>query len=90
MKERVKCIINHPNCSTVNSEIFVQTLFSRIALNVIYGMLKKMRIGHDLPVSVNDRVISRGFYFHKTSLMRSFAKISKFTVNATISESNIC
>ena len=29
----------------------------------------------------NDFVISKGFYFHETSYVRSFTKISKFTVN---------
>ena len=31
------------------------------------------RLGHDLPISVNDRL--KGLYFHETSHMRSFAKI---------------
>ena len=40
--------------------------------------VKKSRQGHDLPISVNDRVISafrEDFIFHETSHMRSFAKI---------------
>ena len=40
--------------------------------------IKKSRLGHDLPISVQDRVISpfsRGFNFHETSHMGSFAKI---------------
>ena len=37
--------------------------------------VKKSRLKHDLHISVNDRAISRGFYFHETSHIRSFAKI---------------
>ena len=47
-----------------------------------------LRQGHDLPISVNDRVFSPGFFFfHETLHRRSFAKfktlanISKFTVH---------
>ena len=29
--------------------------------------IKNSRLRHDLPISVNDEVISRGFYFHETS-----------------------
>ena len=59
---------------TVNSEIFARTLFSPISLNYICDV-NKSRLEHDLPVSVNNRVISRGFYFHKTSYIRIFVKI---------------
>ena len=40
--------------------------------------IKNSRLGHDIPTSVNDSdiAISRGFYFHETSHMRSFAKIT--------------
>ena len=37
--------------------------------------LKNLLLGPDLPTSVNDRVISWGFYFHETSQMWSFKKI---------------
>ena len=37
-------------------------------------------LGHDLMISVNDRVISRGFIYWKLCGMRSFVKISEFTV----------
>ena len=40
--------------------------------------VKNSRLRQDLPLSINDRVIlpiHEGFYFHKTSLMPSFAKI---------------
>ena len=40
--------------------------------------VKKSLLWHDLPISVNDRVIftiSGGFYFHETSHLRSFTKI---------------
>ena len=36
---------------------------------------KISRLVHDLPISVMDRVISRGFYFHENLHMQSFAKI---------------
>ena len=52
---------------TVNMEIFAGILFSRIAFKDIFVKLKNWRLGHDLPISVNNRVISRGFYFHVTS-----------------------
>ena len=40
---------------------------------------KISRLGHDLHISVNDRL--RGFYFHETSLRenKTLAKISEFT-----------
>ena len=57
--------------STVNSEIFANILFSRIALKDFFFTLESL-LGHDLPTS--DFAISRGFYFHETS-HRSFAKI---------------
>ena len=44
------------------------------------------QLRHEWPTTVNDRLISRGFYFHETLHMRSFAKIkpsgkiSEFTV----------
>ena len=44
--------------------------------------VKILRLGLGLLISVNERVISPGFYFHETSHMRSFAKIKpsrKFT-----------
>ena len=62
------------NESTVNSEIFVRILFLRTVLKDI----KKSQLGHNFPISVNDKsdfIISRGFYFHETSHMQSFAKI---------------
>ena len=37
--------------------------------------VKKSQLWHDLPLSVNNIMISQGFYFHETSHMRSFAKI---------------
>ena len=48
--------------------------------------VKNLPLGHDLPSSVNDKMISRGFYFQETSHVRSFVKIkplpkiSEFTV----------
>ena len=38
-------------------EIFARILFSRTAFKHVFAMLKS-RLGHDLPMSVNDRVIS--------------------------------
>ena len=51
--------------------------------NFIFGnCLKRLtcdwkfsQLGYDLPISVVDRVISRGFYFYETTHMRSLAKI---------------
>ena len=42
---------------TVNSEIFARILFSRIALKHIFSTLK-IQQERDLPISVNDRMIS--------------------------------
>ena len=49
--------------------IFANSIKSHIC------QVKISRLGHDSPISLNDRVISRGFYFHETSHVRSFAKI---------------
>ena len=47
------------------------------------GLCKKMRFGHDILVSVNNRVISpfrEDFIFKKSRENKTFPKISKFTV----------
>ena len=72
---------------TVNPEIFARILFSRIASKDIFATLKS-RLGHDLPRSVNDKVISpfrEDFIFTKlrickVSRKKTLAKISGFTV----------
>ena len=70
---------------TVNSEIFARILFSRIALKHIFSTLK-IRQGRDLPISVNDRMISpihEDFIFAKLRKFcenNTLAKISEFTV----------
>ena len=43
--------------NTVNSEIFARILFSRISVKDIFATLKISRLRHDLPISVNDRVV---------------------------------
>ena len=57
------CII----LTTVNSEMFLYNVKRHIC------QVKNSQQGHDLPLSVNDRVISQGLYFHETSHM--FVKI---------------
>ena len=61
----------------VHPEIFARTLFSRIALkDIAYLRRSNSLLGHDLPISVTDRVISpfrEDFLF--TKLLRSFVKI---------------
>ena len=48
----------HGIVSAVNSEIFARILFSRIALKDIFAAFKlRHYLRHDLPISVNDRVI---------------------------------
>ena len=45
--------------------------------------VKYSRLGHDIPISLNDRVISpfrKGFIFTKLRENKTLAKISKFTV----------
>ena len=37
--------------------------------------VKSSRLEHDLPILVNDRVISRGLYLHETSHSEIFARI---------------
>ena len=62
---------------TVNPEIFARTLISRMALKDIFATFKFRDEGMIKPISVlrqNDFSLSRGFYFHETSHMRSFAK----------------
>ena len=52
--------------NTVNSEIFARILFSRIALKGHIWDIRNSRLGHDIPISVNDRVIlpfHEGFNF---------------------------
>ena len=52
---------------TVNPEVFARILFSRIALRHIHD-IQTLRLRHDLPISVNDRVISpfsEGLIFRK-------------------------
>ena len=60
----------------MNSEFFARILFSLIALKDIFATFN-LRPGHDLHISVKGRVILPycEFYFHKTSHMRSYAKI---------------
>ena len=62
---------------TVDSEIFERILFSRIALKDIELCKKfatKARFTY-INKRQSDFAISRGFYFHETSHMRSFGKI---------------
>ena len=37
--------------------------------------VKKLWLGHDLLISVNDRAKRQGFFFHETLHMQSFTKI---------------
>ena len=61
--------------NTVDPEIFVRILFLRIALKTYLRCLN-LQLGHDLPMSVIDRVTEmRSFAKNKT-----LAKISEFTV----------
>ena len=62
-------ILHRFNCA-VNLEIFARILFSRIALKTYLGSLN-LQLGHDLPISVNDRLISpyrESFIFTKLSI----------------------
>ena len=74
---------------TVNSEIFARTLFSPIALNDIFATLKNRDyLEHDLPVSVNGRVImsfreglfSRNYEHVKFHENKTLAKISIYSI----------
>ena len=81
--------MDHPDfdaCSfmaTVNSEMFARLLFSRIALKDIFETVKKSRLVHHFPISVNDRAISsfrEGLIFTKLRENKTLAKKSEFTV----------
>ena len=72
---------------TVDLEIFARILFSLIALRRICEV-QISRLGHDLHISVNGRVISRyreSFIFSRNFASKfrgnkNLAKISEFTV----------
>ena len=68
-----------PHKSTVNPEIFAKSIKRHIC------HVKKSRLGHDLPTSVNDRVINftilRGFYFHETSHPRKISILQYFGIH---------
>ena len=71
--------------NTVNSETFAIILFSRISLKDIFATFKNLRQGHDLPISVNSRVLlsfRESFIFTKLRLWenKTLKKISEFTV----------
>ena len=60
------------------SEIFAKILFFANSVKRHICDAKNSRLGHDLYIAVNDRVISafrKDFYFHEISHMRSFTKI---------------
>ena len=60
---------------------FRENLFSRIASKDLFATFKNSRLGHTIPISVNDRVISRGFYFHETYMkIKPSQKKSEFIV----------
>ena len=62
---------------TVNPEIFARILFSRKGLNNIFATLKIATRAWFNYISIGESnfAIFRGFHFHETSQMRSFAKI---------------
>ena len=57
---------------TVNPEILARILFSRM------GLKDNSRLWHDLPISVNDRIISP--FLEDFRENKTLAKISGFTV----------
>ena len=71
---------------TVNSKNFA--IISQISLKDLLATLK-IATRYALPISVIDSVISRGFHFHETSHMRSFAKINP-RENIRIYSNEIC
>ena len=82
-----------PAIGTVNSEIFARVLFSQKELKVIFATLKNfLLLGHDLQVSVNDRVIAQNredLIFTKFRENKNLAKISEFTVYYASTASSI-
>ena len=67
---------------TVNQEIF-----ARSVKRYICGV-KNLRLGHDLPISVNDRVISP---FHEESMhMRSFAIVKPSRIFPNLQYISLC
>ena len=74
----VSCCNNHLLWEhTVNPEIFARILFSRITLKDLFAKVKIATKACFTIISRRQRdfAISRGFYFHETSQMRSFAKL---------------
>ena len=61
---------------TVNSRIFVRILFFANGVKRDICHVKIPQPWPDLPTLVNDRVISRGIYFHETSHLGSFMKLN--------------
>ena len=68
---KVNLLKNH----NVNLEIFTRIFVFAYSIKRHTYDRKILRLGYDLPISVVDRVISGGFYFHLTSHMGSFLKI---------------
>ena len=64
--------------STGNSEIFARIQISRIALKECLHINFFSLLGHDLPISVRDEVISP---FREGFIIKTHAKISEFTVH---------
>ena len=44
--------------STANPEIFARILFSRMAIKYIFATFINSRLGHNLLISINDRMIA--------------------------------
>ena len=69
------------HCHTSIKDILI--LFSWIALKDIFATLIKWRLGYDLPISVNDRVISafcKDFIFTKLCVSRKLNPRQKFWI----------
>ena len=59
----------YPASGLVNPEVFARNLFSRITLRP-YLLRLNLRLGHDLPISLIERVISS---FRRDCFSRNFA-----------------
>ena len=63
------CLKGMQRTINVNSKIFANSLKD------IFVRLKNSQLRYDLLISVNNSVISQGFYFHETSHMQIFGNI---------------
>ena len=69
----------YSNFSSLSMKIsFSEEFYFRNSVKRHVCDIKNWRLGHDLPKSLNDRVISRGFNFHEVS--RKYNPLENFKI----------